>query len=163
MLSTSLKDLFVPVKAPELVVETEESESEIFLMFRYGLRNYATGIDSVKEIMDFPLIIPFPVDVGNHLGVMNLRGTIVPIIDPERYFMEIQDKFKSRSHEEFTRMKLRLIVFETAPGMIVALPVTEVGKTEVSSAEVKNSTTFLKINDRPYEKFEINTILEGDA
>lgn len=159
MASASLKELFTPIRIDHEVEETEESV--IGLHFKYGGKSYCTSINDVKEIIDFPQVIPFPVSTSKSLGVFNLRGNIIPVMDPEEHLIKIQELHRSKAGAVFARMKLRLIVFEIAPEMIVAFPAYEVGKCEVSPEDGESEVSFIKINGIPHEKFDIRTVIGG--
>lgn len=158
MASASLKDLFTQVDS--LTDHEEDNEENIIcLHFRYGKKNYCTSINEVKEIIDFPRVIPFPVHKDKALGVFNLRGNIVPVLDPESHLVKIQDLHRFKSPAVFAKMKLRLIVFEISPEMTVAFPAYEVGKCEVSSEEAESAQGFIRINGIPHEKFDIKSVV----
>lgn len=159
-MSELLKDLFKPVE----IVEVEETTSEAYICiyFKYGPKHYCAGIDSVKEIIDFPHTIPFPVEVGPSLGVCNLRGNIVPVMDPERFYLTKPHGHKGPLHE-VTSMKARLIVFEIEPGVLAGLPVTEVDKAELNDSENNNDNEFTRINGLPYDKFDVTSLFGGAA
>lgn len=160
MPSASLKELFTPSIASEEFEEIEESV--IGLYFKYGNKHYCTSISNVKEIIDFPHIIPLPVAAEKTLGVFNLRGNIVPVIDPEEHLIKIQELHRFKASAVFARMKLRLIVFEVGPEMTIAFPVYEVGKCEVSQEEAGSDQGFIRINGIPHEKFDVNVFIGGN-
>lgn len=159
MASASLKELFTPSEISHEIDEAEDSV--IGLHFKYGQKSYCTPINDVKEIIDFPRIIPFPVRTENTLGVFNLRGNIIPVMDPDGHLIKIQELHRSKASAVYERMKLRLIVFEIAPEMVVALPAYEVGKCEVTQAEAESTADFIRINGIPHEKFNIRSIIGG--
>lgn len=158
MASASLKELFTPATVLE---EVEVEENVIGLHFKYGTKNYCTSINDVKEIIDFPQVIPFPVTVDKTLGVFNLRGNIIPVLDPESHLIKIQKTHRYKSSAIFSRMKLRLIVFEINPETVVAFPAYEVGKCEVPQEEAESSLPFIRINGIPHEKFDIKLVVGG--
>ena len=162
MSSELLKDLFVQTDSLFDQHDEEIEDSAICLHFKYGKKNYCTSIKEVKEIIDFPRIIPFPAYHEKALGVFNLRGNIVPVLDPESHLVRIQDLHRFKAPAVFAKMKLRLIVFEISSGVTVAFPAYEVGKCEVSSSEASSEQSFIRINGTPYEKFDITTIIEGN-
>jgi chemotaxis signal transduction protein len=157
--SELLKDFFVP--SEQILEEDCPEQSSIWLHFKYGKKRYCAGISEVKEIIDLPLIMPFPVAVGNYLGVFNLRGNIIPIMDPDRFFIQIQSELRFKSQDYFNKLKLRLIVFENNTGHLVALPAMEVGKAEMTLQEEQLTADFILIKNVPYEKFEIANLFEG--
>ncbi|HEX9625611.1 MAG TPA: chemotaxis protein CheW [Acidiferrobacterales bacterium] len=52
-----------------------------YLTFRLGEQEYAIGILKVQEIRVWDRVTPIPNSPRHVKGVLNLRGTIVPIID----------------------------------------------------------------------------------
>lgn len=74
------------VKSIEQVGENLEEENfiasgEQYLTFILGDESYAINILSVKEISGWDVATVIPNSPGYVKGVVNLRGTIVPIID----------------------------------------------------------------------------------
>lgn len=73
--------------------ETESSEAaneknsfHQFISFRVGDEEFAIDIMAVREIKGWTETAPLPNQPDYNLGVMNLRGTIVPTFDLRRRF-----------------------------------------------------------------------------
>ena len=64
---------------PVTPVETEEPEE--FLAFRLESETYAVAIEDVREIVKVPLLTEVPRGQKGLLGVMNLRGEVLPVYD----------------------------------------------------------------------------------
>ncbi len=75
----------VSVKAPSPdsgAAETSVSEPEIeMLSFRLGGEEYAVTVDAVKEVLKTRDLTPVPNAPDHVLGVMALRGPVLPVID----------------------------------------------------------------------------------
>lgn len=142
----SLSEFFVPEQEEKEIENSEEAV--IVLHFQYGSKIYATLIDMVKEIMDFPLFIPLP-HKTRFMGVFNLRGTIVPIFNPLAVSL-------SKEHQ-------RLIVFEIEKGELVAIPATSIFKKEIEKEELLKDPDFVTIDNIPYEYFDMNDQLKEVA
>lgn len=56
-------------------------QEQRFLQFSLGQEVYAVPLLSVKEVIAFPEITPIPSAPNHFLGIMNLRGKIISIID----------------------------------------------------------------------------------
>ena len=56
-------------------------ESQRFLCFRLGEEDYAVPLLSVKEVIAMPDTTPIPNTPPHFLGIMNLRGQVISIID----------------------------------------------------------------------------------
>ena len=68
------------------MMENEKFESGQYFTFRLGTEVYAIDIRKVKEVLEVLKITHVPQSADFKLGVINLRGTIVPIIDLHRKF-----------------------------------------------------------------------------
>lgn len=143
-MDTSLNKFFTPVEA---LKENEGEEKIIRLNFTYGVKNYTSSIDSVKEITDFPFHIPFP-HKTSFLGVFNMRGAIVPIFDP-------LSVAKSRSEG-----KLRLIVFELQDSLLIAIPATRISKVELSQDQIHEEESYITMDGQPYECFDLDQFIK---
>lgn len=56
------------------------------LWFCLGAEEYAIKVDDVQTVLDEYIITPVPNTPKFVLGVINLRGTIIPVIDLKRMF-----------------------------------------------------------------------------
>ena len=67
-----------------------------FVGFRLGGKDYAFPIDQTREIVELQSITPTP-EVPDHVvGVTNLRGQIIPIVDLQRVLSPGAPATKSR-------------------------------------------------------------------
>ncbi len=57
-----------------------------YLTFRLGEEVYATGIMTVREIIELLEITPVPRSPHFMRGVINLRGRVIPVVDIRSYF-----------------------------------------------------------------------------
>jgi len=57
-----------------------------FIVFRLEKELYATPLLSVKEIVEIQLIKPVPYTPSYYLGIMNLRGEVISVIDLKKKF-----------------------------------------------------------------------------
>lgn len=56
-------------------------EQHAFIRFNICGSYYALNIQYINEVVEIPIITPYPVAIPGHLGVVNLSGQILPIID----------------------------------------------------------------------------------
>lgn len=63
------------------VVPAAVPEQEQHLIFRLGSESFAIGILSVKEILEYGSLTAVPMMPAVVRGVINLRGTVVPVVD----------------------------------------------------------------------------------
>jgi purine-binding chemotaxis protein CheW len=87
-----------PVEAPPAKpVKGQAGGMKQFISFKIGEEGYAIDIMAVREIKGWTETTPLPNQPGYILGVMNLRGIIVPVYDLRcRFGMGLTEA--SRSH-----------------------------------------------------------------
>ncbi len=73
-LEVSVDQTQAPVAAPD-------EEPHEFLAFELEHETYAVDIDTVREILKVPPLTPVPRGSRSLLGVMNLRGEVLPVYD----------------------------------------------------------------------------------
>ena len=59
----------------------DESSKHKYLIFRLGGETYGTPLLQIKEVIKMTSIKPVPHTVDHFLGVINLRGQIVSVVD----------------------------------------------------------------------------------
>ena len=57
------------------------TQTSQYLTFKLGDEVFALDIGKVREVLDFTLIAKVPQTPDFMLGVINLRGTVVPVVD----------------------------------------------------------------------------------
>jgi purine-binding chemotaxis protein CheW len=67
--------------AQQLENELDESSKSKYLIFRLGGERYGAPLLQVKEVIKMTPIKPVPHTVNHFLGVINLRGQIVSVVD----------------------------------------------------------------------------------
>lgn len=74
----------------------EMMDTTQFLTFSLGDDVFAIDVIKAKEILDFTEVTQVPQTPDYMLGVINLRGSVVPVIDMRRKFnMEIVDRTRN--------------------------------------------------------------------
>src|SRR3974377_1853198 len=58
-----------------------ERPSEQYCVFRSGRERFCLPVLEVEEVVEWPLLTKLPLAPGYLLGIFNLRGAIVPLID----------------------------------------------------------------------------------
>lgn len=56
-------------------------EKQTFIQFSMCGSHYALDIHYVSEIVEVPVITPYPQIVSGYLGIVNLGGQIIPVVD----------------------------------------------------------------------------------
>jgi purine-binding chemotaxis protein CheW len=59
----------------------EMTETRQYLTFRLGTEIFATEVSKVREVLDFTTITEIPRTPEFMSGVINLRGSVVPVVD----------------------------------------------------------------------------------
>jgi chemotaxis signal transduction protein len=100
--------------------ETMENESteagagtQKYLLFRLGGELYGTPLLEVREVVEPHPVKPVPASVPHFIGVANLRGQIVGVID-------LPTLLRTRGDSAGKEAGLAWIVFETAIGPMAA-------------------------------------------
>ncbi len=74
-------------------MEGTERESRQYLTFRLGQETFAVDVAKVREILDVVTITKVPQTPDFMRGVINLRGSVVPVVDMKLKFgMEATEK-----------------------------------------------------------------------
>lgn len=61
--------------------EPRREEGQQFLSFFFGDEEYAADILRIREVVEYQRLTPVPTTPAWVRGVMNLRGTVVPVLD----------------------------------------------------------------------------------
>src|SRR5207244_7410857 len=61
-------------------IEDRSPESQ-FCVFRSGRERFCLPVLDVEEVLEWPLVTKLPLGPAHLLGIFNLRGVIVPLID----------------------------------------------------------------------------------
>jgi len=91
----------------------EDADQQQFLTFRLGGEEYGVGILTVQEIRGWSSVTKVPHTPAWLLGVINLRGVVVPIID-----LRIKFDFASAEYNE-TTVVIILTVATRVIGVVV--------------------------------------------
>src|ERR1700716_785234 len=82
---THLEPLSPDSAAEELLEISESVENALptrqFCVFRAGRERFCLPVLEVEEVVDWPLVTRVPLAPPFLMGVFNLRGTIIPVVD----------------------------------------------------------------------------------
>ncbi|HTU65719.1 MAG TPA: chemotaxis protein CheW [Steroidobacteraceae bacterium] len=79
------------------VLKDEPDDAKQYLTFRLGGEEYAVGILTVQEIRGWAPVTAIPHSPREMLGVINLRGVVVPIVD-----LRLKFALERADYNEFT-------------------------------------------------------------
>ncbi len=60
---------------------TQDEEAVQYLTFKLDGESFATEISKVREVLEYPQVTPVPRSPEFMQGVINLRGSVVPVVD----------------------------------------------------------------------------------
>lgn len=115
----------------------EQAEAEQYLTFVIGTEQYAVGILQVREILRYEEVTPVPTAPAAIRGVLNLRGRVVPVVDPAIRF--------GRAPSEISRLSCIIIVETVQDGerFTMGLLVDSVSQVlELSAADIEPVPAF---------------------
>ena len=122
-----------------------------YCVFRAGRERFCLSVLEVEEVVDWPKVTQIPLSPAFLMGVFNLRGTIVPLIDiaftegrrpgllPKQVVVAA---LKGDAHREDVRLGI------AADEMIGTYSVTEDALLDQSPAEVPHCRGMLRHDDR---------------
>lgn len=133
-----------------------------YLSFALGAEEYGVEILKVQEIKGYSGITPIPNTPSHVRGVMNLRGTVIPVVDLRAKF-----GMEAREYTKFT-----VIIVVTVGTRIMGLvvdgvsDVLEIAETEIrpapdfgARADTRFITGMAALGERLVVLLDINTLL----
>lgn len=113
----------------------------LYLAFSLANQDYAVGITKVQEIREWSNTTPLPNSPRHVKGVLNLRGTIVPVID-----MRLRFQLEEKPYDAFT-----VVVVVNVGGRLAGLVVDTVSDVlRVSPEERCTLSEFEGQTNRPF-------------
>src|SRR5215831_20492759 len=77
--------------------ETDRDRSQSFVVFRLGKEGYALEVMRVQEVLDMQALTEVPGGPKFLLGVINLRGHVVPVYDLRMPFGLLKESQQTRA------------------------------------------------------------------
>jgi len=78
-------------------VDSDRDRAQSFVVFRLGGEGYALEVMRVQEVLDMQYLTEVPGGPRYLLGVINLRGRVVPVYDLRNAFGLSQDTTRTRA------------------------------------------------------------------
>lgn len=108
-----MDEISKPTAASVAVTDEHETQKGKYMTFKAGDEYYGLKIQYVNEIISFQDITPVPETEDYIMGLINLRGKIIPVIDVHR-------RFKKKTFEYNDRTCIIVIsVKSTVVGLVV--------------------------------------------
>ncbi|VAW84137.1 Positive regulator of CheA protein activity (CheW) [hydrothermal vent metagenome] len=118
--------------AEKMEFKDEQAEEEQYLTFYLGSEMFALGILNIKEILQYGQLTTVPMMPVFIKGVINLRGSVVPVVD-------LATRFSGQSNEITKKTCIVIIEVTTEEGKqdvgVVMDSVSEVLEVPVSDIE----------------------------
>ncbi|MGL5890089.1 MAG: chemotaxis protein CheW [Bacteroidia bacterium] len=122
----------------EVLKKTEVSERIQLIVFKLGNEDYGLPIDAIREVISTPRIARVPQTPDYVIGVANIRGNIITILDLEHKFGLRQDSDTGSLNHNFT-----LVV--KSDTYKVGILVKEVPTTlTINSSDIDKSASFMQ-------------------
>ena len=123
------------------IVSDKPTNEALYLAFTLGGQDYAVPIQQVQEIRESNKVTPIPNSPRYIKGVLNLRGTIVPIVD-----MRLRFQLEEKANDAFT-----VVVVVNVGGRLAGLVVDTVSDVlRVGAAERCAMSEFEGQAGRPF-------------
>jgi len=129
------------------VVEKNEAESQQYLTFLLGEKVYGLEIINIKEIIEYGDVTEVPMTPDFISGVINLRGTVVPVIDLSQRFSGVPTKLAKRTSIIILELKNEDMKIEIGVTVDMVNEVLDIKTTDIEPAPSLGSliqTNFIK-------------------
>lgn len=95
-------------------------ETTELVVFRVDLQAYALPLQAVDRVVRAVEVTPLPNAPANVIGVVNVEGRIVPVLDVRRRFRHTTRKITSMDHFliAHTRQREVILAVDDVPGVI---------------------------------------------
>ncbi|HLA29982.1 MAG TPA: chemotaxis protein CheW [Pseudomonas sp.] len=123
------------------LIEVEDpghaTQTQQYLTFALGSEHFAVGTLSVKEIIEYGQLTHVPMMPPSILGVINLRGAVVPVID-------LGARFGGRPSEIGRRTCIVILELDnTAAAQVIGVVVDAVNEVlEIAPADIEPPPSF---------------------
>jgi purine-binding chemotaxis protein CheW len=135
-----------------------------YLSFRLGEEEYGIEILKVQEIKGYSTVTPIPNTPMYLKGVMNLRGTIVPVVD-------LRSKF-AMAHADYNQFTVIIVVTvgEKVMGLVVDavtdvfdIPTADIQQTPAfgGSVDARYSNGIAKAGEKLVVLLNIDRVMKG--
>jgi purine-binding chemotaxis protein CheW len=147
--------------------DDEDTQANKYLFFRLGDESYGIGIRFVTEIVELQRISAVPDMAQAVKGVINLRGTVIPVMDLRLRFGMPERAYDDRSCVVVTELHDMLIGFivDTVEE-VIEIPEGEIGpapRLRAESGEARYVSGIGKAGDKVKILLDVERILGDDA
>ncbi|NOT79896.1 MAG: chemotaxis protein CheW [Bacteriovoracaceae bacterium] len=118
--------------------KTQNSELSRFIEFSLGSEDYAIPLLMVREVISVPDTTPIPKSPPHFLGIMNLRGQVISVVD-------LRKKLKVDAKKD----KEEAVIIVDIGGMNIGVVVDSINKVLAFSSE--------DVSEMPEVEHQVNT------
>jgi purine-binding chemotaxis protein CheW len=162
-------DLLQPAAASPAALKALPAEPAQYLTFMLGSELFAIGILAIKEIIEYDTLTQVPMMPASVRGVINLRGAVVPVMDPMARFGRQPSAVTKRTcivivemRVEDERQVIGLVVDAVSEVLDIAL--TDIEPAPAFGARIR--TDFIqgmgKVNGKFVILLDVNKVLSLD-
>lgn len=123
-----------------------------YICFTSSENNYFCKIHEIKEILEPIYIARFPVIKDHFIGIINVRGRIIPVIHEKKISIDKIDEL----NQGLLNQDYRLLVFEIDQKQQYALLVHHVFKKSSDKKDIE----IISVNQNPYVLFNYSQFAE---
>ncbi len=152
--------------SPTSVEPFSGTETNQFLTFTLGTEEYGVDILKVQEIKGYLPTTRIPNSPSHMAGVLNLRGTIVPIVDLRRLFGMEQTAYDQFSAIIVVVLQDRVMgVIVDSVSEVMTIPVADIQAAPELGASMNASVLrgLAKVGERMIILLDINSLLLGSS
>ena len=122
-------------------------DKNFLLSFVINKSLYAISFEDIQEIVDYFPFTEYPLKISDHLGIINLRGNILPIINPFKLDQKDIDPEDSK-----------YIVLKSQSGSLMGLVVGNIKKIEIDSSEIPegHEEKIISFENKPLRYVRLN-------
>lgn len=132
--------------------ENETSEKEFILSFEINSSRLGMSFERVHEVVDYFSPTNYPFNIEGHIGVINLRGNVVPVIDPF-----------NQDIGEVDPSICKYVILETLNNNLVGVVVSNARKVEIDKEKVSDviEDEVISLEGKPLRYLKIEAILKS--
>ncbi|MGZ3688664.1 MAG: chemotaxis protein CheW [Bdellovibrionota bacterium] len=135
---------------PARLPETAENEHRVFLLLTLRKAEFLLPFDQVREVAEFHGLRIYPRESPGHLGLISLRGNVVPVLSVGSIAKEDdQEKCSAR----------RIVVLAGPDEQVFAILASSLKKVALKETDLASEGT-LSIEGRPVQRIDSRQILE---
>jgi len=121
------------IEVSKAIAGASKLDGRQHVTFMIGDEHYGVEVLKVQEIIGMTPIIPVPNSAGFMKGVINLRGTVVPVVDMRRRF-----RMREREYDMFTV----IIIVEVKNSMVGMIVDSVSDVVEISESTIQDTPNF---------------------